>query len=456
MNIDGFVQLIFNVYEAFTVALYVPEQDKLRCLSFFSFDTTFDKAKTIPIDGTLPGWVVKHREALIVGNFDKDEETLGYYNKKEEIKSFMAYPLDSMGVIIVDSKKKWVFTDKEKKILAHFVSMLSREVERDKELRAMEEEREELFLTRRLINLTRRPDTEMSAISAILEEGITASGADLAVVGMETRGRLKVVGAAGSDFDRLVGMDCEKTASIASTVIEGGDEFLLPFDSGFLREKPFLSHDDGMRLKQYFGFPLFLHEKVYGFAGFASTSSKHLREESISVLRDATNLISLFLARFKVRDEIEVRGDADPVTGALRFAPFFGKVADMIKQGNDFALLTLNLYDFNHYNRTLGIDGTDDLLRTMNQAIEYCMGRNAIITRSGKGRFYVALPGGNVPEGENVLNILKFTVLARITNEAKVAAKNVVEIGVSYFPRDANDLWTLMDKAKDRGNRHRG
>jgi hypothetical protein len=371
MNIDGFIQLIFNVYEAFTVALYVPEQDKLRCLSFFSFATSFDKAKAIPIDGTLPGWVAKHREALIVGNFDKDEETLGYYGKKEEIKSFMAYPLESTGVIVVDSKKKWVFTDKEKKILAHFVSMLSREVERDKELRAMEEEREELFLTRRLINLTRRPDSEMSAISAILDEGIMVSGADLAVVGMEMRGHIKVVGAAGSDFAKLVGMDCEKTGSIASTVIEGGDEFLLPFDSGFLREKPFLSRNDGIRLKQYFGFPLFLHEKAYGFAGFASTSSKHLREESISVLRDATNLISLFLARFKVRDEIEVRGDADPVTGALRFAPFFGKVADMIKQGNDFALLTLNLYDFNHYNRTLGIDGTDDLLRTMNQAIEY-------------------------------------------------------------------------------------
>jgi hypothetical protein len=68
----------------------------------------------------------------------------------------------------------------------------------------------------------------------------------------------------------------------------------------------------------------------------------------------------------------------------------------------------------------------------------------------------VALPGGDVPEGENVLNILKFTVLARIANETKANIKNIVEIGVSYFPRDANDLWTLMDVAKDRGNRHRG
>jgi GGDEF domain-containing protein len=456
MNLDGFIQLIFNVYEAFTVALYVPEQDRLRCLSFYSFAASFDKGKTIPIEGTLAGWVVKHREALIVGNFDKDEETLGYYDKKEEIKSFMAYPLESPGVIVVDSKKKWVFTDKEKKILTHFVSMLSREVERDKELHAMEEEREELILTRRLISITRRPDSEVSSISAILEEGIMASGADLAVIGMEMRGGLKVVGAAGSEAPRLMGMDCEKTGSIVSTVIEGGDEFLLPFESGFLREKPFLAHNDGIRPRQYFGFPLFLHEKVYGFAGFASLSTRHLQEKSIGLLRDTATLISLFLARFKVRDDIEVHTDADPVTGALRFGPFFVKAFEMMKKGNDFALVCLNLYNFDHYNRTLGIDYTDDLLRTMYQAIEYCMGRNAIITRSGKGRYYVALPGGDVPERENVLNILKFTVLSRIADEIKVVTKNVVEIGVSYFPRDGDDLWILMDMAKDRGSRYNG
>jgi GGDEF domain-containing protein len=456
MNLDGFVQLIFNVYEAFTVALYVPEQDRLRCLSFYSFATSFDKARTIPIDGTLAGWAAKHREALIVGNFDKDEETLGYYGKREEIKSFMAYPLESPGGIVIDSKKKWVFTDKEKKILAHFVSMLSRELEREKELRAMEEEQEALVLMRRLIGITRRPDTDISAISAILEEGLMVSGADLALVGIEVKGRLKIAGSAGADSERLLGMECEKGGSIVSTVIESGDEFLLPFESGFLREKPFMSRNDGIRVRQYFGFPLFFQEKVYGFAGFATLTARSLNEESIGLLRDAAGLISLFLARFKVRDDIEVRTDADPVTGALRFGPFFTQVTDMIKKGDDFALVCLNLRNFDKYNRMLGIDATDDLLRSMHQAIEYCMGRNAIITRSGKGRFYIALPGADVPEGENVLNILKFTVLNRMVDETKTATKNVVEIGVSYFPRDGADVWALVDTAKDRSSRFSG
>ena len=66
----------------------------------------------------------------------------------------MAYPLEMPGVIVVDSKKKWVFTEKEKKILAHFVAVASMEVEREKQLREMEEEREEMSLLRRQLNFS--------------------------------------------------------------------------------------------------------------------------------------------------------------------------------------------------------------------------------------------------------------------------------------------------------------
>jgi hypothetical protein len=116
--IDSLSQLIFNVYEAFTVALFMKENEMLRCLSSMTFAVSFDKNRLISVENTLPGWVLKHNEPLIIPNFDKDEETLGYYGGRENIKSFMAYPVETDGVIVVDSKKKYVFTDKEKKISA--------------------------------------------------------------------------------------------------------------------------------------------------------------------------------------------------------------------------------------------------------------------------------------------------------------------------------------------------
>ena len=125
----------------------------LRCVSSVTFANSFDKNKTIPVESTLPGWVFKHNEPLIIPNFDKDEETLGYYGAREDIKSFMAYPVETDGVIVVDSKKKYVFTDKEKKILCSFASMIHNEIEREKKSQDMEDRIEDLFAEKRIMGL---------------------------------------------------------------------------------------------------------------------------------------------------------------------------------------------------------------------------------------------------------------------------------------------------------------
>lgn len=281
MSLDSFVQLVFNVYEAYTVAIFAKDGERLSCVSAFSFSRNFDKAKMLPVDGTLPGWVVKHREPLIIGNFDKDEETLGYYGKKEEIKSFMAHPLDPPGVIIVDSKKKWVFTEKEKKVLAHFVSLLAEEMEKEKQIRDSEEEREQLALTRRIIGLVRESREDHPVLEEVLKESLLLSGGDLCLAGVENRGRIKIIGAEGAGARELISIDSPPHTSIVSTVVEGGRELLLPYESGYLREKPLVFQNDGARTKQFFGFPLIMDEKAYGFLGFTSLSQRRLKEGAI-------------------------------------------------------------------------------------------------------------------------------------------------------------------------------
>jgi GGDEF domain-containing protein len=452
MSLDAFVQLVFNVYEAYTVALFVSEEDHLSCFAAISFAKSFDKARTVSIEGTLPGWVAKHREALIIGNFDKDEESLGYYGREEEIKSFMAYPLEMPGVIVVDSKKKWVFTDKEKKILSHFVSVLSKEVETEKQLREMEDEREGLSLTKRVIAIFRAPRDDTSAIEEVLKEGLSVAGADLAFAGAESKGRIRMINAVGAGSTQLLATGSPSRESIVSTIVEGGREFLLPYESGFLREKPLLFQTDGLKAKQFFGFPLMLDERPFGFVGFASFSQRRLREEVIGVLRDISLLVALFLGRFKVREEMIADGDRDPVTGALSFGSFYAQIEGMTSHGKDFALFSVRLNSFKTYNRSQGVGRADDMLRRAHQAIAYCMGKTAIITRSGGGHFYGAVRGADVSENENILNILRFTVLGNMA-EAPPGATTGIELGIAFFPRDGEDVWTLMDVAMDRGKR---
>ncbi len=57
--IDALSQLIFNIYEAFTVALYAKDNDRLNCLSSVTFAKSFHENRSIPIEGTLPRMGVK-------------------------------------------------------------------------------------------------------------------------------------------------------------------------------------------------------------------------------------------------------------------------------------------------------------------------------------------------------------------------------------------------------------
>jgi GGDEF domain-containing protein len=453
MSLDGFVELIFNVYEAYTVALFIREGDHLSCFSSVTFAKSFDKAKPLSLDGTLAGWVVKHREPLIIGNFDKDEETLGYYGKKEEIKSFMAYPLEIPGVIVVDSKKKWIFTEKEKKILAHFVTVASKEVEREKQLREMEEEREEFSLLRRQLNFLRQPRLGGTFIEEVVREALAVSAGDMAVAGIERKGRLFVVAAVGTDAASLLGAECPLQHTVASTVMEGGRDVLLPYESGYLREKPLLFQNDGIRARQYFGFPLVADERPFGFLGFVSLSSRPLRENSISALRDTAVLMSLFLGRAQMQEEMEALTLRDPATEAMGFALFFDGIGEMARQKKGFSVISIKLPGFRGLNRTNGCAYGDNLLRKMRQSIDYCAGKNAMVTRSGGAHFYVAITGSDgLEEGRNIRNILKFTVLNTLPGLAPGAKKDV-EVGSAYFPRDGKDLWELLDIAEDRAKR---
>jgi diguanylate cyclase (GGDEF)-like protein len=241
--------------------------------------------------------------------------------------------------------------------------------------------------------------------------------------------------------------------TIASTVLEGGREFLLPYDSGYLKEKPLLFQNDGVRARQYFGFPLAMRDKPFGFLGFASLSARRLRENAITALGDAAVLMSLFLGRLRLAEEMEARANSDPATGVSRFSLFFDGLEQMARQKKRFSVVSIRLPGFPSFNRTFGTSYGDEILKRMSQGIECCVGKNAILTRAGGAHFYAALAGSDgLEEGQNILNVLKFTILNTLADMA-AGAKREMEVGTAYFPRDGANLWELLDLAAKRGKR---
>ncbi len=447
--IDRISQLIFNIYEAFTVALYMREKDMLRCISSVTFARSFDQKRTIPIESTLPGWVIKHNVPLIIPNFDKDEDSLGYYGGNEGIKSFMGYPMDTDGVIIVDSKKKYVFTDKEKKILASFASLIREEIEKEEKAVHAEETIDELHAERRIMNLLSAVNTSRASTQDVLVEILGLAGGSFCFIGIEKKGRPAIQYVAGIDARDMIKKECH-AGSIASIVLEGGHELLLPHDSAYLREKPLFFPNEPFKARQFFGFPLITEDTTFGILGFISLNEMKLKESAIGALRNLSSLFSLYFTAQWMREHLDRIRDFDPVTGAVQFPVFLGVIESMAKKKERFSILCVKLGNMVLYNRKMGYDGTNDLLRRICQVIRYCAGGKTFVARKNGGRFFVLVRGGETFETRNMMKLLYHAIGKSLTEEGLSLGAGVIELGMVSFPDDSTDMWELFDRIEEK------
>ena len=450
-SLDGFASLIFNVYEAFTVAFYLKENESLKCLSSVTFANSFDRHRNVLVEGTLPGWVIKHNAPLIIPNFDKDEDALGYYNAPEDIKSFMGYPIEGKGVIVVDSKKKWVFTDKEKKILGAFAAAVDKEIEKEKRFVDLEERVEELLRERRVIDLFNEMNLSRVSLGEMFEECRSLSGADFCFTGIEKGGKVFVHDLFGVSPDGYAKKECSSGGSIASTVLEGGRELLLPHNSGLLREKPLFFPGEAIKAKQFFGFPLIKDDIAIGVVGFISTSDTRLKEQSIGILRNLSTLLSLYYSSLWLKENLERLRDFEPVTDSIQFPVFLEILDSLTKKRDRFSLLSVKLTNVLAFNKQIGLHATNALLKKIFQIIKYCVGGQAFITRRGGGHFYVLLRGDEKIEVRSIVRILNYTISKGISEEKVSDISGNLETGVASFPEDgATDIWNLLEKAEGR------
>ncbi len=136
-NIESIRDIIFlvsNVMEGYSVALFVADKEGENCLRLFCYDSfskNIEKDCRLEKGEGLIGWVYREQKPLVVNNFDNDTSTLRLYTKNEDIKSFMAVPLPyKKGVLCVDSKKSYVFTEEKEKIFKQISIVIAKNIKK--------------------------------------------------------------------------------------------------------------------------------------------------------------------------------------------------------------------------------------------------------------------------------------------------------------------------------------
>lgn len=138
------------------------------------------------------------------------------------------------------------------------------------------------------------------------------------------------------------------------------------------------------------------------------------------------------------------------MTGALLFAPFFKRVEAWLQEKKGFSVVSVKVPGFDAYNRLLGVEAADRVLRKIVQSVEQCLGRMALVTRAGGNHFYAVTRDPRAMEAENMTRVLNYTILSAMT-ERRIETKGALQIGVAEFPDDGSSLWALLDSADKQG-----
>lgn len=126
--LDQILSIVCNVFDAHSSVLFLQTgEDRYRISSFFSLSDAIARDASITTGTGLAGWIIRNGKPLLINNFDRAKGYLGYYTTGEEneIRAFMGCPLDhGLGVLCLDSKRTYSFSDKDQKILHQFAKLV--------------------------------------------------------------------------------------------------------------------------------------------------------------------------------------------------------------------------------------------------------------------------------------------------------------------------------------------
>jgi signal transduction protein with GAF and PtsI domain len=121
------IDLLADLTEAHTAALFLPDSEgNLRAAVWHSLSRGFRGDVSMAPGEGLVGYVMKHGVPVDAVRSQQDAPPpTRLYEDEEDIKAFLAMPVSDFGVLVVDTKKRSVFTEREKKWVREFAGFFA-------------------------------------------------------------------------------------------------------------------------------------------------------------------------------------------------------------------------------------------------------------------------------------------------------------------------------------------
>ena len=299
------VDLLANLTEASTVALFLrdPGGQRLHAVAWHSLARSFRSDDPVEMGEGLVGWVAKHKRPVDVDRYQQKSSATGLYYDDEGIRAFVGMPVGEWGVLVVDTKNRQIFGEREKKIIRDFANFMA-------QLVAQQETCAREALYGRILDLLY--DIENASLSfsgrrqlydEVLDAGRRFTGLSMGFLCLLHPGRRQfwVEAVQGPSVATLRGRSFPVTQGLVGWIMREA----RPLSHRRMRpgqgKSYIISPDEPLRgYNAFLGVPLLAWRRLVGVWAFAGQSERSIDEEEERALQLAGHRVAATLEHYRL------------------------------------------------------------------------------------------------------------------------------------------------------------
>jgi diguanylate cyclase (GGDEF)-like protein len=209
--------------------------------------------------------------------------------------------------------------------------------------------------------------------------------------------------------------------------------------------------------------PLRVHGEVVGSLNLTRVGGveAHFSEHEFELGKLFASQASIALQNAETHVTVSSRADLDALTSLRNHGTFQRDLAAMVETGQPFSLLMMDLDSFKSFNDTFGHPAGDTLLQTVARAIVSATRQNDRAYRYGGDEFALLLFGARRAAAEEVAGRVRAAVREGVQNSSVggFGVQVSASVGAAHWPADGRSHSALVeaaDAALYRAKRQRG
>jgi signal transduction protein with GAF and PtsI domain len=297
------INLLANITEAFTAALFLKEPggDVLRPAVWHTLSRSFRSHEDVQPGEGLVGYVFKHHAIADVDRYQQQATATRLYDRDEGIQAFLALPVGNQGVLVVDTRTRKAFGEREKKIVRNFADFMAHLAIHHQTLRREAMYGRIIDLIYDVENAALRYVNDRQFISGILQAGFKFTGLNMGFfcVTLPGRNQYLVQGVEGPYVRPLQGRTFPVGQGLMGWIFKER-RTLAHCRVRPLKGKSYLIFpEEPMRdYNAFIGAPLMAWRRLSGVIAFAGHTERALDQEEEQALQLAGHRVAATMEHF--------------------------------------------------------------------------------------------------------------------------------------------------------------